>query len=194
VSSDVPPASAPPPPRQKHAARWIGLAVLVIGAGLIAVLATRPSAQAVETYSPLVGEQAPAISGQTVDGTVFSMPRAPGRYEVVNFFASWCIPCQEEGPELVKFEFQHRQSGDASVVSVVYTDTVSQARAYQQTLGATWPTMADTSGTIAYQFGVRSPPSTFVVAPDGRVVAFVTSSVTAAQLDSIISGAKLGNP
>ena len=77
---------------------------------------------------------------------------------------------------------------------MVYTDTVSQARAYQQTIGATWPTMADISGTIAYQYGVRSPPSTFVIAPDGRVVAFLTSSVTAAQLNSIIDEAKLSNP
>lgn len=197
IGTSAAPAPAPvagPPPRPRHSARWIGLAVLVIGAGLIAVLATRPSAQAVETYSPLVGRQAPAISGATVEGTTYRLASPPGHYVVVNFFASWCIPCQEEGPELVAFAFQHQQTGDASVVSVVYTDTVSQARAYQQTIGATWPTMADISGTIAYQYGVRSPPSTFVIAPDGRVVAFLTSSVTAAQLNSIIDEAKLSNP
>ena len=189
----VPEASAvPDAPRRptRHPARWVGVTVLVIAAGLIAVLATRPPATVIEVQSPLLGHPAPRISGVTVDGKAFALPPAPGNFVVVNFFASWCVPCQTEGPDLVQFAFQHQKSGDAQVVSVVFDDTVSAARSYQATLGATWPILADRSGDLALSFGVRAPPSTFLVAPDGRVVAYLVAPVTAADLDQLIARSK----
>ncbi|HEY4929746.1 MAG TPA: TlpA disulfide reductase family protein [Acidimicrobiales bacterium] len=184
------PAPAEPPPPTRHTARWVGLTVLVIAAGLIAVLATRPPAAVSEVYSPLVGKPAPAIQGLTVDGRSFALPRVPGQFVVVNFFASWCPPCQTEGPDLVKFAFEHQHSGDARMVSVVFEDTASAARSYQATLGARWPTMADPGGTLALSFGARDPPSTFLIAPDGRLVAYIVAPVTASDLDGLIARAK----
>ena len=60
----------------------------------------------------------------------------------------------------------------------------------RQQLGVTWPTMTDTGGTIALDYGVRQLPSTFVIAPDGRVVASIVSQVTAAELDQIMAKAE----
>jgi cytochrome c biogenesis protein CcmG/thiol:disulfide interchange protein DsbE len=164
--------------------------VLVVAAGLIAVLATRPPAAVSEVQSPLVGTPAPPVRGLTVDGTAFTLARPPGTYVVLNFFASWCPPCQTEGPELVRFAFEHQQAGDARLVSVVFDDRASDARSYQATLGATWPTVADPRGVIALSYGVRAPPSTFLIAPDGRVVAYIVAPVTAADLDGLIARAK----
>ena len=183
------PGGAPAVPA-RHTARWTAAVVLVVAAGRVAVVATRPSASVAEVKSPLVGKTAPIIGGVTVGGTNFAVPTAPGHYVVLNFFASWCIPCQNEGPELVKFEYQHQRSGDASMVSVVFDDTVSAARGYQATLGVTWPTLADVSGKLALDYGVRGQPTTFVIAPDGRVVAYIVSQVTAGELDRVIAAAK----
>lgn len=181
--------SLPSGPR-RHTARWVGAGVLVVAAGLVAVLATRPPATVDEVQNPVVGKTAPPVSGETLAGTGYSLPRPPGRFVVLSFFASWCTQCQAEGPELVKFEFEHRQTGDASVVSVVFSDSLSDARASQAQLGAAWPTMDDTGGTIALDYGVRELPSTFVIAPDGRVVASIVAPVTAADLDQVIARAK----
>jgi len=192
VETDNAPApvdAAPAAARTVHTARWVGIGVLVIAAGLVAVLATRPPAAVVEVQSPLVGAQAPPVRGVTVDGRRYALPRAPGVFTVVNFFAAWCVPCQEEGPQLVAFNFQSKRSGDAQLVSVVFDDSASDARSYQATLGATWPTLADPGGNLALSFGVRAPPSTFLIAPDGRVVAFIEAPVTAADLDSLIARA-----
>ena len=184
--------SPPTPATGRHPARWVAVFVLVISAGLVAVLATRPSAQTVEARNPLVDTHAmaPPIAGATVDGSSYRLPRAPGHYVVLNFFASWCVPCQEEGPELVAFQFQHHGIGDASVLSVVFEDTVSDARAYQQKIGVTWPTMADNDGALALAYGVRSDPTSFLIAPDGRVVASVTGGATAKGLNQLVARAE----
>jgi cytochrome c biogenesis protein CcmG/thiol:disulfide interchange protein DsbE len=189
VATEVEVASEAPPPA-RHTARWVGVGVLVIAAGLIAVLATRPPATTLEARLPVVGHLAPPLSGTTVNGAPYSLPRAPGHYVVVNFFASWCEPCQQEGPELVKFQFEHQKSGDASMLSVVFNDTTDAARSYQATLGATWPTLADASGNLALSFGARENPTSFVIAPNGRVVASVLGGVTAAGLNHLIARAE----
>jgi cytochrome c biogenesis protein CcmG/thiol:disulfide interchange protein DsbE len=174
----------------RHTARWVAATALVIAAGLIAVLATRPPAVTVEAQSPLVGRAAPPVEGVTVDGAHFRLARAPGHYVVVNFFAAWCVPCEEEGPQLVAFQFEHQRTGSASMVSVVFNDTTDEARSYQAKIGATWPTLADTSGALALAFGARENPTSFVIAPDGRVVASVLGGVTTSGLDRILARAE----
>ena len=176
--------------RRSHRARWVAVGALVVTAGLVAVLATRPPASVAEVQSPLVGKTAPPIAGTTLSGSAYRLPLRPGRYVVVNFFASWCEPCQQEGPALAQFAYAHGRVGDASMLSVVFDDTDSAAHTYQSMLGATWPTLADPGGKLALSFGVRAPPSTFVIAPDGRVVAYVVAPVTASDLDRIIDQAK----
>jgi thiol-disulfide isomerase/thioredoxin len=186
VASDTSPATG------RHTARWVAVFALIVCAGLVAVLATRPSAQTVEARNQLVDTHAvaPPVVGATVDGTSYRLPRVPGHYVVLNFFASWCVPCQEEGPELVAFQFRHQARGDASVLSVVFEDTIGDARAYQQKLGVTWPTMADNDGALALAYGVRSDPTSFLIAPDGRVVASVTGGATARGLDQLVARAE----
>ncbi len=178
------------PEPARHTARWVAIAILLIAGGLIAVLATRPPAAVDEVQNPVVGKMIPTISGTTLAGTDYSLPRPPGKFVVVSFFASWCEQCRSEGPELVKFQFQHQRSGDATMLSVVFSDSAADARASQAQLGVTWPTLTDREGTIALDFGVRQLPSTFVIAPDGRVVASIVAPVTAAELDQVIAKAE----
>jgi thiol-disulfide isomerase/thioredoxin len=155
-------------------------------AGLVAVLATRPPAVTQEARNPLDGRPAPPVAGRTVTGVSFRLPDPPGRFVLLNFFASWCVPCQQEGPELVRFAFEHRATHDATVVSVVFQDDAASARNAQALLGATWPTLADPTGSIAQSYGVEHLPTNFLIAPDGRVVAYIPEGVTAAGLDAVL--------
>jgi cytochrome c biogenesis protein CcmG/thiol:disulfide interchange protein DsbE len=170
--------------RHRHTARWVAGVALVVVVAVVAVVATRPAYQATTAVSPVVGHQAPPITGVTLTGKPFSLASYRGRWVVLNFFASWCIPCQEEEPNLVAFDYQqqHRSDG-AALVGVVFEDTAGAARDFQRAEGATWPTLADTNTQIALDYGVTSPPETFLITPTGLVADHIVGAVTEPYLD-----------
>jgi len=161
--------------------------VAVLVAILVAVLATRaPSTERV-TRSPLIGKLAPAIAGTTLDGDAFDLADQRGRWVVVNFFATWCLPCIAEHPELVAFDEAHADAGDASVVSVLFDDEEDNARAEFDKRGGDWPVVIDDEGAVGVAYGVARVPESFLVAPDGTVVQRLVGGVTRAQLDGILA-------
>lgn len=166
------------------------LGVAVVVGALVAVLATRPSASSTAAASPLLGKPAPPIAGTALTGGPVDLSSMRGRFVVVNFFASWCPPCQVEQPELVQFAFQHRSASDAQVLGVVFADRSANAARFLGSSGAEWPAVADPNGQIALDYGVRGPPETFVVAPDGLVVARLVGAVKSADLDQVLARAR----
>jgi len=114
---------------------------------------------------------APNLTGTDLStGKPVSLRSLRGHYVFVNFFASWCIPCQQETPDLITFNYdQSHTKGGADLVGVVFHDQVSAAKAFQRTQGATWPTVSDPGGTIAAHYGVTAPPTTFLIDPSGRI-------------------------
>ncbi len=185
-------APARPELRHRHTARWVAGVVLVVGAVLVALLATSPQETATEVDTPLVGQAAPGIAGATLAGGSFDLSALRGRWVVVNFFASWCPPCQQEEPELVAFAYAHRSPGDAALVGVVFDDAASTAHNFVRSTGASWPAVIDPDGQIALNYGVRGPPETFIVSPDGTVVVHLDGPVTDASLDHWLALAQRG--
>jgi cytochrome c biogenesis protein CcmG/thiol:disulfide interchange protein DsbE len=179
------------PARRRHTARWIAASILVVTAGLVAVLATRPQA-ANQASSALVGKPAPGIatatlsSFSTVNGTSLQLSSLRGRWVVVNFFASWCPPCQDEQPNLVSFAYEHRGQGQPVILGVVYDDSAGNARSFLRSTGGTWTAIVD-PGSLKIAYGVTGPPETFVVAPDGIVVEHFVGGVTTAGLNQAIA-------
>jgi cytochrome c biogenesis protein CcmG/thiol:disulfide interchange protein DsbE len=167
----------------------VALGVLVVVAALVAALVNRPSATAVAVYSPLVGKQAPAINGVTVTGQPFALSSLEGRWVVLDFFASWCGPCQEEQPNLVAFAYQHQGPEAPALVGVVYGDTASNVLHFMSSTGATWPAVTDPNAQIAFAYGVRGTPETFLISPSGRVVAHLDAPVSTVSLDQLLARA-----
>ncbi len=158
----------------------------MLAAGLIGFLATRSQGDEKLTESPIIGDLAPAVSGTTFDGGTFDIDAQRGKWVVVNFFATWCVPCIEEHPELVEFEQRHEGVGDAELVSVVVETPEDEAQAFFDDRGGRWPVVVDPEGRTALDYGMVKVPETFVVAPDGTVVTRLVGGVSADDLDAVI--------
>lgn len=178
---EVPPSGAP----RRRIALFVAIPLAVVLAAFVVLLATGDPAKDRLTRSPLVGKPAPPIAGITTGDRDISLESFRGRYVVVNFFASWCVPCVQEHPELVKFA-ERRRDGSASLLSVAYADSPTAVREFFTKYGGDWPVLAQKTTEFAVSYGVVSAPETFVIAPSGVVVAKFTGPVTADKLDEII--------
>ena len=138
--------------------------------------------------SPLVGAPAPPLSGDTVTGGHVSLSQYRGRWVVLNFFASWCVPCEQETPVLARFAHAHPGPRGPAVVGVVYQDDDGSVKAFSVSHGATWPLLAYRSAGASEAYGVSYIPVTFLIAPDGRVAAKLLGGLRPGQLDTVLAG------
>ncbi len=186
---------AGPPTRLSHRRRALVASVVVglVAVVLVAVLATRSTAPGTVVANPLGGKMAPEFSGRTlVGGHRFSLRAERGRYVLVDFFASWCGACQSEAPQLEALLYQHRRAHDLVVIGVdSTTDTPADALAFLRRTGATYPAISDPGSQIANAYDVVSPPQSFLVAPDGRIVAWIPGGIVATKLDPLLAAAPL---
>jgi cytochrome c biogenesis protein CcmG, thiol:disulfide interchange protein DsbE len=165
----------------------VSAVVAVLAIGFVAVLATREPATDRRRDSPLIGKVVPPLAGETLPGDGFDIDGQQGRWVVVNFFATWCVPCRIEHPELDAFDRAHRRTGDAVLVSVLFDDDPASAREFFDRNGGDWPVVLDTDGLIAMAFGTPKVPESYLVTPNGRVAAKFTGGVTQDGLERAIN-------
>ncbi len=189
------PGTGSPRRRRRSPVRLAALGVGVVLVALVGLLAVSKT-QTESAESPLLGKVAPPLSGTTIDGDHFDLTDERGRFVVVNFFASWCQPCRDEAPELRRWAERHQAAGDAELVNVLFQDTPESARRFFEEFGgSSWPVLAVDTETIGLDWGVAKVPETFVVNPDGVIVAKTISTVTEGELDEMIArGAALSGP
>ena len=177
--------------RRRHPVRWVAGAVLLVLVVVGVALATRTPQEATNVASPLLGHRAPDFTGSDLTtGSPVSLSSFRGHAVLVNFFASWCIPCQQEAPDLSRFYYEQRHTdGGAAMVSVVFHDTTRTAKKFLRDNGDLWPAVSDPGGTIAARYGVTGPPTTFVIAPSGRVTAVLEGPATQKNLETYLRAA-----
>jgi cytochrome c biogenesis protein CcmG/thiol:disulfide interchange protein DsbE len=178
---------ADPPVGGPRLSRVAAAVLAIVVVLLIALLATRAPSSERKTRSPLLGEVAPKTAGRTLDGSRIDIDAFRGRWVFVNFFASWCTPCQIEQPELQAFVREHQDDGDAELVGVTYDNKASDARAFFAQRGGGWPVIDDPENSIGVAYGVAQVPETFVISPDGVVVEHFPGGVTQKALDDVIA-------
>lgn len=144
-----------------------------------------------QVRSVLLGRPAPAFELPTLDGGTVSSADWQGDVVVVNFWASWCVPCREEAPELEAFA-QRWQDRGVRLVGIVYNDEQSEAAAFRDRYRLTYPQALDPGGRTAIDFGVFGVPETYVIAGDGTVMAKLLGAVDAATLERVVASVNDG--
>ena len=142
----------------------------------------QPAPVAAPAFSlPLLGHQ----SGQQVALSAYR-----GRPLIVNFFASWCEPCQTETPLLAKF--YRSQKGAVALVGLDENDTLGHATSFTRADGVSYPVGWDPNFTVASAYGVNALPQTFFLNSRHQIVDRVFGQVTLARLNQGIARATAG--
>lgn len=137
----------------------------------------------------LVGEQAPSWSGSLSNGAgTLSSSSERGHWVILNFFATWCGPCRQETPDLVRFAAAHPASSPVRLIGVIYRDSPGDVSAFATAHGVTWPILEDPGGDIASAYAVSGLPESIVVAPGGRIADRFAGDVTVSLLDGAVAG------
>lgn len=134
----------------------------------------------------LIDQPAPEWSLTLLDGSTVTSSDLQGRAVALNFWASWCAPCEEEMPQIEALSTSLTTDGTpATIVGVgVKRDNNDNALAMVDRLGITYPVGRDTAGSndtlgpVTQAFGVDSYPATVFIRPDGTVSAIVFGPLT----------------
>jgi cytochrome c biogenesis protein CcmG/thiol:disulfide interchange protein DsbE len=146
---------------------FVPLAALLALVGVSVFLLTRESERTRFTEG-MVGQTLPAYSLAQLDGeTPLTSEERRGRAYVINLFASWCTPCRAEHPQLMALQ---RQGVD--IVGIAYKDRPEASAAFLAELGNPFADVgSDPEGRYGLEIGVTGVPETFVVGPDGVILA-----------------------
>ena len=161
---------APPPTRRSDARYLTSVVVVIVLVVVLVVLATSFRRDPRDVRSAAVGKPAPAFTLELLDGPgQLSLADYRGRVVILNFWASWCVPCKQENPALAAVWERYRASADFVMIGILYQDSVDAARDYTRRMGNAWPSVLDPDGRAAFAYGVFGIPETFFISPDGQV-------------------------
>ncbi len=161
-----------------------GIIVLCVVASVAAFAwasADSPAAPGVRA-APAADRVAPAFSFPVLghSGQQISLSDYAGKPLIVNFFASWCTPCQQETPLLAKF--YRAEHGKVALVGLDENDVMANALKFAGAKGVTYPVGWDPQLTAAYAYGVSALPQTFFLNAKHRIVDRIYGAVTQADL------------
>jgi cytochrome c biogenesis protein CcmG, thiol:disulfide interchange protein DsbE len=152
--------------------RRLALAVaIVLAAGAVAagLLLAAPDAEVGASGPTPAAERRPApeLDGDWLVPPPVRLADLRGKPVVINFWASWCVPCRKEAPELARFDRELR--GRAQLIGVDFQDAKQDALAFVREFGWGFPNVRDPQGTLASSYRLAGLPTTYVLDREGRI-------------------------
>lgn len=166
--------------------RWWQVAVFAVVLVLLALVAWQMSRNGPLAAAQVgAGEKAPDFALQTFNGKAVNLSDLHGKVVLVNFWASWCIPCSQEAPDLENTWRQYQDRG-VVFVGVDYVDTETEARTYLTHFDVTYPNGADLGTRISQAYRIRGVPETYIIDQKGMLRATFIGPTTQDQLKAKI--------
>ena len=171
--------------------RPVLIAGLVVVLPLLVILVANLGRDPHTVASPLVGRPAPGFALTPVGGGApVSLATLAGRPVVLNFWATWCVPCFEEHGVLT--EGARALGSDVQFLGVVYEDEPERIQAFLAEHGGGYPTLVDPDSKTAIAYGVFGVPETFFIDARGSIVAKFVGPLTSATLADKVRKAREG--
>jgi cytochrome c biogenesis protein CcmG/thiol:disulfide interchange protein DsbE len=160
------------------------VAAIALGAGAVAagLLLAAPGGEVGASGATPAAERRPApeLDGKWLVPPPVRLAELRGRPVVINFWASWCVPCREEAPEFARFDREMR--GRVQLIGVDFQDAKQDALAFVREFRWRFSNVRDPQGKLASRYGLVGLPTTYVVDRQGRIARSLTGGQTYATL------------
>jgi len=153
--------------------------------GLPAPSPSPSSTPSARPIGPKVGWEAPAFALNDLDGMAHSLAAYRGRTVLLHFWASWCLPCRAEWPELLAFVEQHGD-GRFVLLAVNSEEPIEVVRSFVGSDPPPFPILLDSDGSVGRAYRLSVLPTTFVIGPDGIIRSVVPGNVGMEALEGLI--------
>jgi cytochrome c biogenesis protein CcmG/thiol:disulfide interchange protein DsbE len=160
----------------------------LLGYGLLSRSTDDSIEQAVArgTFPPAPSAALPVLGSQATQ----SVAALRGKVVVLNFWASWCIPCRTEAPILERAHRRLTASGAGTVLGVTYNDSTPASLRFVAGHGISFPTLRDVGTKLAGRYGTHQVPETFVIDRRGRIVDLFRGQIDQAFIDRALAKAQ----
>ena len=158
-------------PERKGVPMWAQIIIWVFLVGLLVIVAmglNRAQQGTVQPGEVIDSFTLPLFSGYEYEGkSEIHLDDFRGKIVVINFWASWCKPCEQEAAEIQRAWAEYEPTGDVIFLGVDYVDTEPEARVYLKKFGITYPNGPDLATSISQYFRIKGVPETYFVDRDG---------------------------
>lgn len=172
-------SAAEPASRRTSWGVWLMLGVVLLLLAVVAVQLVRVQ------QGPLTSGPVPDFTLTTFDGEEIQMSALRGQVVVINFWASWCGPCELEAAELEQFWRDNKDRG-VMLIGVNWSDVQPDALAYMAKFDITYPSGVDVRTRISQQFRIDGVPETYIIDKQGNIREAIIGPTTYANLTRII--------
>lgn len=148
--------------------------------------------RATHKKSPLIGKKAPDLDVQLFDGTSIKLSDFRDKIVLLNFWASWCLPCKQEAPEIDSSWIKYKNT-DVVFLGINILDEESNARRYLSEYKPDYLNGIDKNGSIALDYGVAGVPETYFIDTNGIIKEKYTGPLSEKIIDAFINKIKSNN-
>jgi cytochrome c biogenesis protein CcmG/thiol:disulfide interchange protein DsbE len=117
----------------------------------------------------VIGQKVPPFTLTTFEGQQLKTVDYPGKVVVINFWASWCKPCEEEAGAMEQAWQKYKPDGKVVFLGVDYVDTEPQALAFLKKFAVTYPNGPDLRTAVSQMFRITGVPETYILDQDSRL-------------------------
>lgn len=155
------------PKEKRRLPTWVVALAFILLVGFLALIGM--GLRRTQAGPITIGQEVPAFSLIAFDGTKYDTSELTGKVILVNFWASWCQPCEQEAAELEAAWQHYKPGGDVVFLGVDYVDTEPEALAFMNRFGITYVNGPDLRTKISQMFRIQGVPETYIIDREGKL-------------------------